>query len=195
MTLDTVSIVTHLKNTGIRPGESKANVAKRIASSYDSQQGMGLTKTGRQQVEALVRGCIPLTKETVIYTSDYERAYETAQCVAHHVGCELIPTRLLRDRYLGQLDGTSVDNYALVWEKDSHDPEAHAYGSERVTDVADRLIQLLQKLDTERPHTAIALVSHGEVLGVLEALLKGVPLALCKTVMPWGHAEYRCFTS
>lgn len=101
----------------IRHGESLGNAAAARAYAEDAEvievgardADVELSPTGVQQAQALARGLGPLLDDdvpTLVWSSTYVRAQQTAQVSLAEAGVEL-PVRLderLRDRELGVLD-------------------------------------------------------------------------------------------
>ena len=108
---------------GMRHGESKANVAGLIVSRIETDRSgdYGLSERGRRQAAAAARDC-GLTAETMICSSDFARAWETAQIVRERLGAaQVVAAAALRERCFGDLDGTPAAGYARVWAADAAD--------------------------------------------------------------------------
>jgi probable phosphoglycerate mutase len=110
----------------MRHGQSKANVRGIIVSSIDRDRAgdFGLSEAGREQVLATACGC-GLPASTLICSSDFARAGETAQIVRACLGVpegvlepRVVLAPALRERYFGECDGCPVACYARVWAAD-----------------------------------------------------------------------------
>jgi broad specificity phosphatase PhoE len=165
--------VDHLANrfSIMRHGQSKANVADIIVSRIENDRrgDYGLSELGRQQVLAAARGC-GLPRETVICSSDFLRARQTAEVVRAHLGAvEVVIAEALRERCFGVWEGSSTDNYARVWAADETN-SGHADGNvEPTAAVLDRATAFIVDLERRYFGRDILLVSHGDTLQILQA--------------------------
>lgn len=163
--------VTELRNRYflMRHGESKANAAKVIVSSLarDASGDYGLTARGREQAaESVVKSGLP--QGTLIFTSDFSRARETAEIVREHLKAPNVTvTEALRERYFGDFDGTDTANYETVWASDQQGRTE--WDVEPVTAVLDRTTAFVARLDRQYHGRDILLVSHGDALQILQA--------------------------
>ena len=133
----------------MRHGESQANRQDLIISDPKTGCSLyGLTEKGRTQARtaALESG---LPRYTVIVSSDFTRAKETAQIVKETMKCKddvaLKPG--LRERYFGKLEGRSSVEYKRVWEADSKDPHHTPFGAESPRHLAYRLRRVIDGLE------------------------------------------------
>jgi probable phosphoglycerate mutase len=168
-----LSGVARLTNTFsiMRHAQSKANARDIIVSHIENDRrgDYGLTERGRRQALAAARGC-GLPGDTVIYSSDFSRARQTAEIVREHLGApEVTLAEALRERSFGDLEGTSVANYARVWTADGADGDHGRDGVEPAADVLDRTTALVADLERRYSGRDILLVSHGDTLQILQA--------------------------
>lgn len=190
-----LSCVDRLANrfSVMRHGQSKANARGVIVSCIenDRRDDYGLTELGRQQVLAAVRGC-GLPAETVICSSDFSRARQTAEVVRARLGAaEAGIAEALRERCFGDWEGTPAVNYARVWAADAAADTAgeagadethagdggageagagHADGNvEPAATVLDRVTAFIVELERQYSGRDILLVSHGDTLQILQA--------------------------
>ena len=169
----------------LRHGESTWNAQRRLQGQT---MGVPLTELGRQQAQAAAAelASVPLA---AVWSSDQVRAVQTADIIAapHQLTPRLTP--LLREQALGSLAGrlTSELTPEPVPEG-QHISEVRWGGGESLADVAVRLRVLLDELRVAHaPDDQVVLVSHGDALRVLLALLDGrthrevdwVPLPNC----------------
>jgi broad specificity phosphatase PhoE len=120
--MDHFSGLARLTNTYrvMRHGQSKANEAGVIVSRIENDRSgdWGLSELGLRQALAAAEGS-GLPADTVIWSSDFSRARQTAEVVRAHLGApEVILTDALRERCFGELEGSAVANYARVWTAD-----------------------------------------------------------------------------
>ena len=185
----------------LRHGQSLANVAGKIASNPSiACTEYGLSSTGQDQAAKAGLDVINYYKQHVldypggiaILTSDLLRAKETAEAVrdaiiSHHkdnntplpdlYSGDVVIERRLRERWFGDWDLTSDDNYNKVWVDDEKDP-SHVNGNvESVNAVTDRVTQCILEWDTKLQLTGkeagdnkrmVICVAHGDVLQILQ---------------------------
>lgn len=163
--------VIELKNRYfiMRHGESKINVESLIIS--DPKNGIdsyGLTERGKEQVRVSISKS-DLDKETLIYTSDFKRARESAEIVKKILGVESFNfSTKLRERYFGRYDKKWSVNYKEIWDNDIKDPANKNKGVESVLEVLDRTTSLIVDLEKKYNGKVILLVSHGDPLQILQ---------------------------
>jgi broad specificity phosphatase PhoE len=164
--------VDRLTNTFsiMRHGQSKANVAGIIVSCIENDRrgDYGLSELGRKQALESAQAC-ELPKDTVIWSSDFSRARQTAEILRAHLDApEVSLAEALRERCFGEWEGSATENYARVWAADETDA-AHADGVEPVAAVLDRMTAFVVDLDRRYSGRDIVLVSHGDTLQILQA--------------------------
>jgi glucosyl-3-phosphoglycerate phosphatase len=177
----------------MRHAQSKANARGIIVSCIDRDRrgDYGLTEHGRQQALAAARGCA-LPADTLIYSSEFSRARQTAEIVRAHLGApEVVIAEALRERCFGVWEGSAVGSYARVWAADQADP-VHADGNvEPAAAVLDRVTALIAELERRHFGRDILLVSHGDPLQILQAGFWGVDPARHRALPYLGTAEIR----
>lgn len=167
----------------LRHGQSLANVEGIISS--DPQRATrehGLSDEGREQAARAASAFAEVCKgrHTAIFTSDFLRAQETAEiaftqaAASHAASCfrdGVVPDTRLRERWFGDFDGTSVDNYKRVWLSDARDANHVDFNVERVNSVAKRTCKLLSEIEQTLPAESapwvVLLVAHGDVLQIM----------------------------
>jgi probable phosphoglycerate mutase len=155
----------------MRHGQSKANEAGVIVSRIETDRGgdWGLSELGQRQALATAQQC-GLPADTVICSSDFSRAVQTAEIVRAHLGAAAVTvSAALRERCFGDLEGTSAANYAQVWKADNADTGQAVGGIESAAAVLDRATALIADLERRYSGRDILLVSHGDTLQILEA--------------------------
>lgn len=177
----------------MRHGESKANVAGVIVSGIERDRAgdFGLSEAGRQQVLAAgSSGALPA--DTVICSSDFRRAWETAEIIRDCLGAPgVTATPALRERYFGEWDGTSAANYARVWAADTARPPDTSHGVETAAAVLDRATAFVAELEGRFTGRDILLVSHGDTLQILQAGFLGTDPAAHRSLPHLDTAEIR----
>jgi probable phosphoglycerate mutase len=167
-----------LKNTyyAFRHGESQANVEGIIDS--DPAVGTveyGLTDHGREQVRQTVGSVKVFDANTLIVSSDFLRARETAEIIQKMIGAEAVQfDERLRERYFGMWEGKAHSNYSKAWKNDAFDPDREYDGAESTKSVRKRMWDVVQSLEQRFSDRTFVLVSHGDPLMLLETVFRGM---------------------
>ena len=160
----------------IRHGETDWNVARRIQGQAD----IPLNETGRSQALAMAFNAAHYAFSAV-YSSDLERALDTAKMLAEKRGLEVSTTPLLRERHFGIFQGITAE------EGLQFNPAAHACYEARDLDYdfdtgesllqfADRVKAAVDYLRQHHRNQTIAAVTHAGVLDILYRKATGRPL-------------------
>lgn len=163
---------------GIRHGESEANTKGIIASSIKTQKNIGLTLKGQNQVRASIRkNKAHFNQDTIIISSDFLRAYETALIVASElkIPSENIQKSVaLRERFFGDYDGKTNELYHIIWGKDPDNPAKSIKNAESVLQVLERIKELISELEKKYSDKTIILVSHCDPIMIWQAYVQGI---------------------
>lgn len=176
----------------LRHGESRANQDGVIVSKPGSLAftWATLTDLGRQQVDKTASQC-PLPPGTLLVTSDFARAHETADIAAGIWGTQ--PPRIdirLRERDFGSLEGGSSVLYETVWRSDKVGDCLPA-DVETPQEVADRTRALVEDLLSEKGWSDLVLVAHGDVLQIAETWMNDLPPSAHRDLPHLQNAELR----
>jgi broad specificity phosphatase PhoE len=202
----------------MRHGESKANASGIIVSRIETDRGgdYGLSERGRRQAEAAARDC-GLPADTLICSSDFARARQTAEIVRARLGAPpVLIAAALRERCFGDLEGTPTGNYARVWAADEAGGGDTGTGNtgtantgtgntgtgntgggnagggvEPPAAVLDRATALVADLERRYAGRDILLVSHGDTLQILQAGFLRMDPAAHRRLPHLGIAEIR----
>jgi broad specificity phosphatase PhoE len=177
----------------MRHAQSKANAAGIIVSCIENDRhgDYGLTEYGRQQALAAAQGC-GLPGDTVIYSSDFARARQTAQVMRAYLGApQVVIAEALRERCFGHWEGSAAVNYARVWAADETDPDYADGDVEPAAAVLDRATGFIARLERRHRDRDILLVSHGDTLQILQAGLSGVDPSRHRSLPHLATAEIR----
>lgn len=173
--------VIELNNTYyvLRHGKSRANQAELIVSHPDDGvPSYGLADEGREQVIQAVEGAKQkdgLDHSTLIVSSDFARARETAEIAASLLGVQtVITTPHLRERFFGAWDKQHTSNYANVWSDDVTNPDHKHDDVESTSEVVARATALIRDLEETHTGRNILLVSHGDTLQILQTAFERV---------------------
>ena len=189
--------VSHLSNTysGMRHGQSKANVENVIVSCIDNDRrgDYGLTDLGRRQVLAAAAGSA-LSSDTVICCSGFARAVQTAQIVSTALrAADAMISEALRERCFGDWEGMTCDNYVTVWAADQASPDHSERHVESASAVLARATAFIVALEQRYSGRDILLVSHGDTLQILQAGFLGMNPGQHRDLPPVEPAEIRRF--
>ncbi len=184
----------NLKNSYyiLRHGESLANIQKIIVS--DPQNGLfgyGLTATGKKQVADSLKNFPKLDSQTIIYSSDFLRTKQTALIAAEILQPKnkICFTQHLRERFFGDWELASNDNYRKVWSDDLK--KKHKNKVESVDAVLKRIFLCLMEIEDIFNDRNILLVSHGDTLQVLLAFFNDWAPNRHREIEHIGVAEIR----
>jgi broad specificity phosphatase PhoE len=178
---------------GMRHGQSQANAAGIIVSFIDNDRrgDFGLSPLGRQQALTAAR-LSRLPRDTVIVSSDFARARQTAEIVRRHLGAHgVLIAQALRERRFGVWEGLSTSSYAQVWEADAANPDAAADDVEPAAAVLDRTTALVIDLERRYSGRDILLVAHGDPLQILQAGFHRIAPSRHRSLPPLETAEIR----
>lgn len=155
----------------MRHGQSKANLQNIVISHPENgvHEDFALSELGREQARIAATKSF-LTNQTVIYCSDFSRAIETAHIVQRALGIPKIHTNeKLRERNFGdweKLDQSHV--YQKVWGADRKNADHTEHNVEAASTVLDRITSLILELEKKYQDKDILLVSHGDILQILQ---------------------------
>ena len=148
----------------IRHGETAWNRESRIQGHID----IPLNDQGRWQAERLAQALAdePLA---AIYSSDLQRAFDTAQAIAEAAGLDVVADETLRERHFGDMEGLTHDEILARWPVEGRrwrerDPSFGPPGGETLQVFYERCVSTASRLAAVHPGQTIALVAHGGVL-------------------------------
>ncbi len=181
-----------------------ANVAGLIVSApFTGTTAYGLTAEGNNQVRmslAQFSGVPP----TRVISSDFLRARQTAALAARYF--ELPSPELnvgLRERFFGSWEGLADTGYTQVWVQDETetdcciDDAVKDAGSkeqgvvEPVKTVLQRGLDTLQALEARHSGEVLLLVSHGDLVQILQTAFVGLAASAHRRVPHHQTAEIR----
>lgn len=159
----------------VRHGQTDANANKLLQGS---KLDPPLNETGILQA----KGVLPLLKGEKIdalYSSQLQRAYQTAAILAAELKLEIQTTHLLNEKNYGDFTGKSweqvhreFDNQELRKIDRSHAYDYRPHGGESVDDVKKRVETFLAQAQKSHPGQTIVAVTHGGILRLLHHLLE-----------------------
>ncbi len=177
----------------MRHGESLANRRGLIVSQPENAlNDYGLTPRGSEQVMQASLAT-RLNSDTVIVSSDFKRAKETAEIMHSVLACNdsIQYKPELRERDFGNLELTDHSSYEQVWKFDVRNPSAVNKGVEPVDDVLKRGLAVIEELDSKYQDRNILLVGHGDVLQILLAHYHHINPRFHRSLSCIGNADIR----
>ena len=155
----------------MRHGHSLANQQGIIVSHPENGcSGFGLSDLGEIQVRTSLQQDSMLDSNTIIVSSDFMRAHDTA-CIAHQaLNCESpVETDIrLRERNFGELELGPDSAYEEVWRRDELDSDSEYRAVESVNQVMTRVTALIADCEQRYARKSLLLVSHGDALQILQ---------------------------
>jgi len=168
----------------VRHGETDWNVQHRLQGHID----ISLNSHGLAQAEKMAKALKHIQLEfDVLYTSDLQRAEQTANAIERLYEVKAIRNTALRERHLGALQGL-ITTEALAQEPElwrSHvnrDLDQDLRGGESILQFAHRIQSALEELQQKHLGQTVLLVSHGGALDMMYRLTSGQGLETEKLV-------------
>ncbi len=123
----------------------------------------------------------------VMYSSDLQRAKQTAENVGKHLGIEPILTAALREISCGDANGISKEDARKIFRGSMKTIDDKSYpNAESMRDVWDRLsVFLLNEIMTNKEENII-IVAHGISLGIFNMLWLGLDVEALNKCGMWG---------
>lgn len=157
----------------IRHGQSQGNAERR----FGGHSATALSERGRREAEAVARA-LQSESVTAIYSSDLQRAVETAAPLAAATGLEVIETEAFRERHVGLMEGLTFeeaaeqfpDEYAALLRRDF---DHVLLGGESYRHLLDRAARHLDRAVEENQGGTIAVFSHTGTICILALHLMG----------------------
>jgi broad specificity phosphatase PhoE len=142
----------------VRHGATEWNETKRA----QGQANPPLTPLGRAQAQSVVEALARVEIDAV-YSSDLDRAVDTARPLAEERGLEVICDSDFREIDQGQWTGLQVDEIKAMWPE-RWGPARHYTrrpGGEAPWEVRARALEALGRVVKEHPDATVVVVSHG----------------------------------
>lgn len=163
----------------VRHGETAWNTEHRLQGHID----IPLNETGLSQAEATARTLARAgLRFSALYSSDLQRASQTAAAIARVHALPTSQDARLRERHYGHFQGLTHDE-AEARHPDcfrrfkARDPHfALPERGESLTDLAARIHAALEEIAQRHKGEAVLVVTHGGVLDIVHRLATGQPL-------------------
>ena len=166
----------------VRHGRTAWNAELRIQGHRDEP----LDALGRWQAEQLAQALAgePLA---AIYSSDLQRAVDTAAPLARRHDLAVVRDIGLRERGFGVFEGATHAQIQQQWPDDARrwrerDPAFRPGGGEQLTDFHARSVATVLRLAACHPGQAVLFVAHG---GVLDCLYRAATHADLQAPRSW----------
>jgi probable phosphoglycerate mutase len=115
-----------------------------------------------------------------LYTSDLERAFETARRIGAALDLAPVADAIWREMDLGSWSGLRKDEIALrhadEWARIAGGEDLPRGGGETLAGLAGRVQRGLAGLSERHPGAVVAVVTHGGLIRVARVLALGLPL-------------------
>ena len=153
----------------IRHGETPWNAEGRLQGHTD----VPLNSHGQEQATQMAAALKAANFHfDVLYTSDLQRAADTANAIVKLFGKPAVLDKELRERHFGVLQGLKISEapqvHPKVWKVHlARDLEHDLEGGESISQFANRIKNALTRITQEHPGKTICLVSHGGVLDMI----------------------------
>ena len=165
----------------LRHGQTAWNAEQRLQGQLD----VALDAVGQRQVLQLAQA---LADEDMaaIYSSDLQRAHDTALALARVTGVAVIKDAALRERGFGRLEGLTYAEVEQRWPDDAlrwrrREPDFGPGGGEPLRAFYDRSVAAATRLSLSHAGQTIAVVAHGGVLDCLYRAASGIELGAPRT--------------
>lgn len=154
----------------IRHGQTDWNLVGR----YQGQADIPLNATGLAQARALA---LKLNGQRfdALFSSDLQRAYQTAQAISRVLNLPVQLHRSLREIHMGAWEGKLLAEVSQGYTQNKS-PHSKPAGGESVTDVAARLKLAADEICRANPGKRVLVVSHGLALATLVCQAQNIPL-------------------
>lgn len=153
----------------MRHGQSTWNLERRLQGQ---RLEVPLTELGLAQAAEAAERVAALVHQPCVVSSDQLRARQTAEVIARRLGTSVVTTELAREQGLGELEGRLIDTLTAEPVPEGVDISEVAWGGgESIEQVHARCQRLLDELPSLASTDEVVLVSHGDLLRVLLAVL------------------------
>lgn len=160
----------------LRHGQTAWNVEQRI----QGQRDVPLDAAGEWQAQRLAQALAGVGIRA-LYSSDLQRAQQTAAPLAALLGLEPVLDCGLRERGFGSFEGCTYAEIEARWPEQAlrwrrREPGFGPGGGEPLQDFYERSVQTVLRLAAAHPGQTVAVVAHGGVLDCLYRAAARIPL-------------------
>ena len=160
----------------VRHGQTEWNAGGR----YQGQSNVALSELGRRQAECLA-GNFPVQSLDAIYSSDLDRARETAECVGRKFGVPVCLEPSFRELSFGDWEGLTYQEISTRWPEEANKlftaPDTLKIpNGETFQDLQKRALAKIDILYKEHIDETVAVFAHGAINKTMLAGLMHIPL-------------------
>lgn len=164
----------------VRHGETTWNAEKRIQGHID----VGLNAVGLAQAEAAANW-LAGQEIAAIYSSDLQRARQTAQRIAAVFNLMINLRPEFRERRYGVFEGRTYDESRQSFPQEygafeRREPDFVIPGGESLVQLNQRVCDGLRQVAADHPNQMVVVVTHGGVLDIINRLVRGTPLSMAR---------------
>ena len=160
----------------VRHGQTEWNAGGR----YQGQSNVALSDTGRKQARFLAER-FPVKQLDAIYTSDLDRAKETAECVGEKLGVSVRSEKAFRELSFGDWEGLTYQEISSRWPEEANklftapDELVIPHG-ETFQELQKRALDKIHLLYEKHIDQTVAVFAHGAINKTILAGLMHIPL-------------------
>ena len=169
----------------IRHGESEANRQGIFAGQIDPD----LQDKGLEQAQLTAKYVAENYNVEKIYSSDLQRAYKTAICLAEELDLEVTKDKDLREIDGGQWEGIKFSDLSVEYPAEydiwlNHIGHSSCVGGESVKQLADRIMSALTKIAKENDGKIVAIATHATPIRAAQSVIKSGTVDEMENI-PW----------
>ena len=169
----------------IRHGESKANRQGIFAGQIDPD----LQNKGIKQAQLTAKYIAENYNVDKIYSSDLQRAYKTAICLAEELNIEVTKDKNLREINAGKWEGMKFSDLCVEYPEEyniwlNHIGHSGCVGGENVKQLGDRIMSALTKIAEENEGKTVAVATHATPIRVAQSIIKSGTVEEMENI-PW----------
>ena len=169
----------------VRHGESEAN----RQGIFAGQINPDLQNKGLKQAELTAKYIADNYKVDKIYSSDLQRAYKTALCIADILNLEVIPEQNLREINGGNWEGVKFDDLVYEYADEysmwlNHIGHSGCVGGETVKQLGDRIMNALTRIAQDNEEKTIVIATHGTPIRAAQSIIRSGTLDEMENI-PW----------
>jgi probable phosphoglycerate mutase len=166
----------------VRHGETDWNRDLRFQGHADRP----LNETGREQARAIAE---ELAREKIdaIYTSDLERARETAELIAERAGVPFVLEPQLREIDVGEWQGLTRSEIEERFPDGMRKWHEHGHGweaGETYDELAERVLAAIARIVHQHPDGRVVVVGHGGTIRAIRAHVDESTVAEHRRALP-----------
>jgi len=177
----------------VRHGEAENNVLN-IVDSFESGKKYPLTKKGVKQVEKITKQ-LKGEKIDIIFSSPLQRTKETAEIISKEIGADIIISDKIRETDHGNYNGKSFDEVRKTYPDSAIHLDTDKDGLEGFRDIRKRMSSFLDEISEKYKGKNIVVVSHGDPLVSLKAILQEEPVENLEKIIYPQKGECSVFFS